>query len=178
MLKTITDTVELFAKSAVERDEWDEMPMLFVETEEQGYLLALAVEGSPYDALKGVTLAALKGEFPFKPADVTGLLLTTEGWGLSSAKVSGNNPDPKVAGEILMAHAAELQAQGKGHADSPYAIEVKNYIAVDADSVYYAVLNRGETELNRISEDAAEIGGGLLDALRATFELFHREESK
>jgi hypothetical protein len=169
MLKSITDTIELFAKKSVEDDQWDEIPMLVVVTgkpdDEQHYILALAFDGTPYEQIKHIAVGVLAEQLPFKGADVTGLLLCNEGWGLDSKKVSETGAD-------LGDHVAELRSQGKGFADSPFAIETKNYFAVDEESVCFRVLQRGDKELLPMPENG-EVGGDILMSLRKLYEVCH-----
>ena len=145
---TVHEHAHAILQKSVEQDEWDELPMLFIETTEQTLIIGIA-EIHPADFLKIVAAGGMDANIP--NATVTGLILFHEGWAFK---------DPT--------HEQSAYMQRFSIADHPAGRETKNILSYDGLWFDGAIAWRGEGAIEIIGQH--ELGGRVPDALKAAFD--------
>ena len=155
MLDTTIKALEAITKTSLKIDGWDEIPMLLVVCASGKQTLA-TLDGDLFEMLATVGPKLREGVGD----DITGLVLTNEGWGLSTDAVGGTEAD-------LRAVQAELLLTGRRFADHPAAVEIKLFTAIDREGITAREIKRGDPE---VKEPDGQAGGRLIDHLKALFE--------
>jgi hypothetical protein len=158
MLATTIKALDVLAQAALESEEWDEMPMLFVlngEGEPEG-IVSLA--GNPGEILPMVAESLRKTEFV---GGVSGIILQVEAYSLSSKAVDN-----------LELVRAQLAISGKRFSDHPAAVEIKTLWAVDAEGIEARIIERGNSSF--VEPPKGTLSGSIPAALKVTLaELQH-----
>lgn len=152
MLDTTIEALDFLVTTSQKRDEWDEIPMLMIVTASGKNTLA-ALDGDIFEMLEtvGSRLRESVG------GDVTGLILTNEGWGLKSDAAGVKD---------LQKEVAELHLTGRRFADHPAAVEIKIFTAIDREGIEARQVERGNPVVDIRREG---MSGRLVDHLKALF---------
>lgn len=161
MLKSTLEELEVLSTFTEEEgNEWDLPPIITLVLDNTSVILAFADADNPYVAMEAIEKG--RDKLPIDWKELTAIVLQCEGWGLTQKKVSETDD-----GSALMERAEKLHEQGKFFKDEPDRIEVKQWIAVDAEGVTGKMLQRGDKEA---SDWPGAIGGDLVIALSYLFK--------
>jgi len=164
MLDTTIKALDGIARLSLDRGEWDETPMLALVTDkEEVIFMLLAGAGELHQILADLTEKMRDNLFPrdviLRGGNLTGLVLMSEGFKLSA---------PKDEVNTLEAEFEAIKEMGMRVSDSPDAIEIKIFHAVDVEGVAMRSFDRGATEVNDGSE---VIGGRIVERMTDLYAL-------
>lgn len=172
MTETIHNIAAQMLDIAIETDDWDEMPMLFLMAEpafdappEQEYQLVLIgiSDGHPAEFMEKFALAASLGRMPGNMIPTTklvGIALQNEAWGLRA--------ETKADGKAVQAYTAN----GGMISDHPLRIEMKVSVSYDGTDIRWAEYQRGAESKNDVPGERIE--GRIPDSMRAMFHAINQ----
>lgn len=159
MTKTIHEHATEVLNVSVERDEWDEYPMLWIllddgKAEDPITILMAMPEGHPADVLEALTRAFDSGSEPnLPPGRLLGVALQTEGWGLRA--------DSPIDTELYM-------MQGGRISEHPDRFEMKQVTSWDGKELRSVTHRRDGKEVPFLNA-GDELEGRVPDVLKKLF---------